>query len=80
MRVGGSMQEPKTETTGWEVDLVRVLRACQAICRQLAEEALMRLGAEREGRPSALPAERQAWLLAEREKLERLLEMLGDPL
>jgi hypothetical protein len=74
------MQEPTTETAGWEVDLVRVLRACQAICRMLAEEALMRIDVGAEGLGAALPTERQAWLLAEREKLTRLLEMLGDPL
>jgi hypothetical protein len=61
----------------WSLQLVEVLRACQAICRQLAEEALMRIDV---GLGDVRPAERRAWLLAEREKLQRLLEMLGDPL
>jgi hypothetical protein len=61
-------------------ELVTVLRACQGICRQLAEEALMRIGIGAEGLGHEPVGERQTWLVAERKKLERLLEQLGDPL
>jgi hypothetical protein len=57
----------------------RVLRACQAICRTLAEEALMRIDTGAEGIGEAR-GERKAWLIAEKAKLEQLLDQLGEPL
>ena len=64
----------------WSLQLVEVLRACQGICRTLGEEALMRISIGAEGLAGEPHGERQTWLVAEKAKLERLLEQLGEPL
>lgn len=59
----------------WSLQLVETLRACQGICRMLANDALIRIESpeEKYGRASA-------WLTASRAKLEQLIEQLGEPL
>jgi hypothetical protein len=68
----------------WSLQLVEVLRACQGICRTLAEEALLRIDGELPEDEKTIIADpakdRQAWLIEERDRLMQLLDRLGDPL
>ena len=68
----------------WSLQLVEVLRACQGICRTLAEEALLRIDGDLPEDEKTIIAgtakDRQAWLIEERDRLTQLLDQLGDPL